>query len=250
MSPKTQQYSIVDPVKPELEENIIKNGKVNSELRDKILNQVRVIEKTFKQKIEKVYIIGSSITYQYTSDCDIDVTLLIKVDKEILKDLNKELSEKFNEKMFLQKHPINFHFNSGNLYKFNSDAIYDLINNKWVKKPEALCEDDLEEIIQGCQNLKEFTEILKEYSVLKDLLENYNGDLESLDEIFQQTFKVNYLFEKIRDQRREDYKKRKDENIPSANFRCSNVIFKLLEQYGLDDLSSQITKIIKSRAKF
>jgi hypothetical protein len=250
MKPRTEQYSVVDPVQSSLDKEVIKNDKLNPVLRDKILSKISEIEAYFKNKVTKSYVVGSSLTYQHTPNCDIDVTLFVDENNDKLKKLNEQLKEKYNEKIFLNKHPVNFHFATGKLYKFKADAIYDLNKNNWVKKPEALSEDDVEEIIQECQNVKEFKEVLTEYTKLKNLLEKYKGDTESLDEIFQQTFKVNYLFEKIRDIRRKDFSKRKDPNIPSANFRCTNIIYKILTQYGLDNLSEQITAFIKSRAKF
>jgi hypothetical protein len=114
-----------------------------------------------------------------------------------------------------------------------------------VKKPESIEEDDIENLIESCQSVKEFNEILEEYINLKKLLESYTGDQEQLEEIFKQTFKVNNLFEKIRDIRREEFKKRKDPKLPSANFRCSNIIYKLLERYGLEDLAQELTKFVQ-----
>jgi predicted nucleotidyltransferase len=245
--PHTQEYSVVDPIRSTLDKNIIKNDKIDSNIREKILIQADQIEKYFKKKIQKIYVIGSSLTYQHTPECDIDITLLINVDKDKLKTLNQEVKEKFNEKIFVKKHPINFHFISGRLYKFKTDAIYDLKADKWLKKPEALSEHEVEEIIKECQGVKEFNEILQEYSKLKHLLKNYEANSKSLEGIFDQAFKVNYLFEKIRDIRREEFNKRKDPNIPSANFRCSNIIYKMLEQYGLNNLANQITKFVQSR---
>jgi predicted nuclease with TOPRIM domain len=151
----------------------------------------------------------------------------------------------FNEKIFIKKHPINFHFVTGRYNRFKADAIYDIKLDKWVKKPESIEEDDIENLIESCQSVKEFNEILEEYINLKKLLESYTGDQEQLEEIFKQTFKVNNLFEKIRDIRREEFKKRKDPKLPSANFRCSNIIYKLLERYGLEDLAQELTKFVQ-----
>ena len=58
-----------------------------------------------------------------------------------------------------------------------------------------------------------------------------------------------HIFHKIKDIRREDFKKRDKEGLPSANFRCSNIIFKLLEQYGLNDLAKQISIFLNSRGE-
>ena len=249
MSPNTQQYSVVDPIKNKLDDELIQNNKIKKEVGIKILNAVDKISSKLDIKVDRIYIVGSSLTYQYTEDSDLDVTIFVDKEEEELHDLNKYANKNLNEKLFINKHPINFYFNSGRYYKFNADAIYDLKNDKWIKKPEAMSESDVEEIIQGCQNVKEFNEILSEYTNLKQMLEMFSGEQESLTKIIDQTIKVANLFNKIKDIRRKEFKKRKDENIPSANFRCSNIIFKLLEQYGLDDLAQQVASFLSTRLK-
>jgi len=249
MSPHTQQYSVVDPIKNNLDEELIKNNKLRKDVRAKILDAVDKISIKLDIKVERIYLIGSSLTHQYTDDSDIDVTIFVKHTEEELHNLNKLADKYFNEKIYINEHPINFHFNSGRYYKFKADAIYDLKNDKWIKKPEAMSQDDVEDIIRGCQNVKEFNEILSEYTELKKMLESFSGQQDSLTEIIDQTMKVSNLFNKIKDIRREDFKKRDTEGLPSANFRCSNIVLKLLEQYGLDDLATQISTFLSARLK-
>jgi predicted nucleotidyltransferase len=249
MPPKTKEYSVVDPIQDKLDEGLIENNKIKKNVSDKIANVVDKISKELNVKVERIYLVGSSLTFQYKPDSDIDVTIFVNKEEDELLDLNKITNDRFNEKLFINEHPVNFHFNSGKYYKFKADAIYDLKKDKWIKKPEAMSEDDVEDIIRGCQNVKEFNEILQEYTKLKKLLEGYSGESEYLEEILQQSFKVSNLFHKIKDIRREDFKKRDKEGLPSANFRCSNIIFKLLEQYGLNDLAKQISIFLNSRAK-
>ncbi len=248
MLPKTKNYSIVDPIKSSLDETVIKNDTINPKLREKITQAVEKIERELKLAVKKTWVIGSSLTYQWTPTSDIDVNLFIEEkDADRVKELNKILYDEYNEKLFLGKHPINFHFTGGRYPKFKADAIFDITSNKWIKKPQALSEDDIEELIKGCASLQEFSDILKEYIKLQKLIESYNGQEDSLNEIFEQAFTVNNLFEKIRDIRREEFKKRPEKGMHSANERCSNVIFKLLEQYGLGNLSKEIANFIKLR---
>jgi hypothetical protein len=169
--------------------------------------------------------------------------------KDECKELNKLSAKHFNEKIFIKKHPVNFYFDPGRFLKFKSDAIYDLEHDKWIKKPESISEEDVQEIIQGCSTVKEFNEILKEYTDLKQLMESYSGAKNELEDILSQTLHVSSLFNKIKDKRREDYKKRGDPDLPSANYRCSNIIYKLLEHYGLGDLVVEVTHFLESRFK-
>ena len=250
LKPQSEEYSVVDPVQPELDDEIIVDNKIKPEVRQKIEKAIEFISKKTNLKINRVWIVGSSLTYQYTPECDIDVTVFIKVKSfEELKDLNKSLATHFNEKIFINEHPVNFHFVGDRYNKFKADAIYDIRADKWVKPPTALQEKDIVKIIKDCSSLKEFNEILSEYSALKKMLEDYRGDQTELKEILEKTIIVSNMFYNIKDIRREDFKKKQDKNLPSANFRCSNVVFKLLEQYGLGNLAEQVSNIIQSTLK-
>ena len=112
-----------------------------------------------------------------------------------------------------------------------------------------MSEDDLEELIKGCASLDQFKDVLSEYVKLRNLLETYNGDPNQLKEILDQTLYVSNLYNDIRNARREEFKKRPSKDLPSANYQCSNIIFKLLSQYGLEDLSDTIIDFLDSRLK-
>lgn len=250
MLPKTQNYSIVDPIKSALDETVIQNDRLNPKLRDKITQAASKIENSLGVSIKKIWLIGSSLTYQWTPESDIDINLSIdEKDSDRLKILNKTLAEEFNELIFLGKHPINFHFTGGRYLKFKADAIYDVQSDKWIKKPQALSDDDIEDLIKNCSSLKEFSDILKEYIKLQKMLENYKGERSELNKILEQAFIVNNIFNEIRNIRREEFKKKPEKGLHSANERCSNVIYKLLEQYGLGDLSEEITDFVTLRLK-
>ncbi len=246
---KTEEYSVIDPIKPNLDQTIIVGDKLSPEVRKKLLKAVKLISEKTGLELNNVWLIGSSISYQWTDETDLDITLLLKEKKtpEELKEINKLINENYNSKLFLGSHPVNFHARGNYYSKFNADSIYDLIDDKWIKKPEVLDEKEVAEIIQKCSSAKEFNEILREYNELNLLLKSYDGT--NTVDIISKALKVSYLFNKIKDQRREDFKKRPDKDIPSANFRCSNIIFKLLESYGLDSLAVQIATILDSRFK-
>jgi predicted nucleotidyltransferase len=242
-------YSIVDPVQPNLDSDIIIGDKLNNELRKKIISAIEIISNKTDLDIVKIWIIGSSLDYQYVkNESDIDITIFIerKTPEELI-ELNKAAADHLNEKLYHKGHPINFHFVKGRYLKFKADAIYDLLSDKWIKKPKAKNEDDIEDIIKSCSSLKEFNEVLEEYMELKNMLEGYSGNQEELEEIISQTVKVSILFDKIRDERRKDFNKKPDPNLPSANYRCSNIIYKLLEHYGLGDIVKEVTGFLESR---
>lgn len=245
----TEQYSVIDPIKPNLDQDIIIDDKLSPAVRAKLLKAVNFISDKIGLELNNVWLIGSSISYQWTDESDLDITLLLKDKKtpEELKEINKSINESYNSKLFIGKHPVNFHARGNYYSKFNADSIYDLMDDRWIKKPEVLDEKEVMEIIQQCSSAKEFNEILREYGELNSLLRAYDGT--NTVDIITKALKVSYLFNKIKDQRREDFKKRPDKGIPSANFRCSNIIFKLLESYGLDSLAVQVATILDSRLK-
>ena len=245
----TENYSVVDPVKLSLDKHIIQNGKLNPSLRQKIIDCVNEIAGKIQYKPEKIWLIGSSLTYQWTQDSDLDVTIFIhNKSPEELKKINTIAAKHFNAKVFLGQHPLNFYHTSGVFFKFKADAIYDVENDKWIKKPIPVDAEAISEIIEGCKVSEEFQEILNEYAQLKNTLNQFSGDHDQLKEIMDQTLKVSYLFNKIRDTRREDFNKRKHEKgLPSGNFRCSNIIFKLLESYGLENLSENVSQFISGK---
>jgi len=249
MRPKTKEYSVIDPIKPGFDKAIIVDDKIRSSIRDKILSMVSKISSQIGYEVDKVWVLGSTLTHQWKKDSDIDITIFLKkqLDGDQYKELNTLAADNFNEKLFVNEHPVNFYFSPHRYLKFKADAIYDLSNEKWIKKPEAISEDDIEEIIKNCSSLKEFNQILEEYTELKNLLENYSGSREELEQIMSQTIKVSILFDKIRDERRKDFNKKPDPNLPSANYRCSNIVYKLLENYGLGDIVEEVTSFLDSR---
>jgi len=249
MKPYTKEYSVIDPIKPGFDENIIQHDKVVPALRNKILKAVEKISEDINHDVKKVWIIGSTMTYQYTDDSDIDVTLFLErnlEDDEFL-ELNKIAHEKYNEKLYAGKHPITFYFAKKRFLKYKADGIYDLINEKWIKKSEGLSEDDVEELIKNCSSLEEFNSIFEEYLELQKLLENFEGKEESINEIIKQTIKVSKLFTDLRDLRRKEFEKKPDPELPSAQYRCSNIIYKLLEQYGLGEIAEEVSEFFSSR---
>ena len=251
MRPKTQEYSVIDPIKPGFDKAIIENDKIRSIVREKILNTISKISSQIGYEVDKVWVLGSTLTAQWVKNSDIDVTIFLKkeLDSDQYKELNTLAADRFNEKLFVNEHPVNFYFSPPRYLKFKADAIYDLLNEKWIKKSEALSEDDVEEIIKSCSSLKEFNEVFEKYTELKNLLENYSGKSEELEEIISKTVSVSILFDKIRDERRKDFNKKPDPDLPSANYRCSNIVYKLLEHYGLGDIVEEVTNFLESRLK-
>lgn len=237
-----KEYSIIDKPKPSLDPQLFEDDKIKPNLRKKILQQALNISEKFNLKVNKVWGVGSIFTKQYRDDSDVDITLFIdEHNPEKLKDLNLLINSQ--DQIFIGEHPVNFHFVSGKFFKYKADAIYDLLKDKWIKKSEPLSEQDIKNIIKNCKNVKEFNDIMTEFKKLKDLLNNYSED--NLEHIINQAMKVNHMFYNLKDLRRSEFNKR-NKDLPSGNFSCSNIIFKLLENYGLLNLASLVAEKIKN----
>lgn len=234
---------MVDPVQPDLDERIVRNGKFEPEARKNILRHVAKIASDLDLDVVKTWIVGSSLTYQWTPQSDVDVTIFVNVDKNELKKLNRHIDETYNDMLFIGPHPVHFHCNTGKYLRFKADAIYDLDHDKWIKEPQSLNEHDIQNMIEHCSSLDEFNETLEAYLELKNLLASHAD----MQEIIKQAIRVSLLFEDVRDMRREEFNKKQDSNLPSANWRCSNIIFKLLENHGLGDLAEMVSESLSAR---
>ena len=92
--------------------------------------------------IEDIYFLGSSAGYNWTLTSDMDLHVLIKFD---LVDPNKELVKKLVDgykNKWNQDHDIHYHEHPVELYIQDVDdvnrsqAVYSILNNHWVKKPQ------------------------------------------------------------------------------------------------------------------
>ena len=61
----TQELSVIDPVRPTLDPEVIQSGKVLPEVRNKILKATEKIARDLNLKIEDVWLLGSSLTKQW-----------------------------------------------------------------------------------------------------------------------------------------------------------------------------------------
>lgn len=240
----TVEYSILDPVRSSLDDDIISGDEVNPNILSKILEVVENIKQHYSIEVDKVWWVGSSLTYQWQEDSDIDITLFVSKDySEYLKELNTDVYKTFNEKLYIKQHPVHFYFSTG--AGFQADTIYDVMKDKWIKKPKQVDESEIAEIISHCSDFKEFNEIMKLYVELQSMLEHYNGSRGQLEGIIDQTVDVLVLFEKIRQMRRDDFSKKPNKSLPSANYECSNIVYKLLERFGLQSLSETVSSVLQ-----
>lgn len=241
MPPKSQEYSVIDPIQPETRNGILNEGKLNRKLSKNILKLTDNISKEFEISFKKIWLVGSILTKQWNKNSDIDITLI--TDQTVENDVYRGIIRKNNEKFKFKGHPVNFYImdKMPNLFKF--DAIYDIQNDFWVKKPQDVEQQDIDDLIVECSATEFFQEILEAYADLKNSIESD----EDPKYIFRKAIKFTLLVDDLTNQRRSDFDLPAEEGLAAASQRCSNVCYKLLESYGLKDLAVIINDFLDAK---
>lgn len=180
------QENVLDPVNKTLCDDLFIPGKevIKSQVKDFIIdNFLKWFEKIGhkKEEVKNFYIIGSSIGFQYTDVSDIDVTVDTGLKEDEIKKLVDILPN--NNNLLKTKHPVNYYFNTLKETKKDADIIYDLTNDKWIRKTKK------EEIKIPASYILEITKFFM--SGIQDRLAELDRDKIELE-----TFK-NYSPEKL-----------------------------------------------------
>ena len=118
------------------------NEKIKPEVKKQIYSILREWKKqiNFPFDIDKIELKGSCLGFQYTPESDIDVGVFTTMSKE-QRDKIIDISPSGNKLKVDGKetlHPIDFYFlaKGEEVPEKNLDNIYDLAENKWIKKTE------------------------------------------------------------------------------------------------------------------
>ena len=165
-----------------------KNPKIKSSVMKMIDKQVEDFEKEYP--VLEVTLIGSILTKRYRNDADLDINVLFDVPKEKQEDERLRLSKQFlsskNPKNIQgklipgTKHPVNYYIitdkETYDDQNEKADAVFDIKNNKFVKRPEDFTFD---------VNLymKDFDKKVQEIDVMKGELKRDIIDYDELSEL-------------------------------------------------------------------
>jgi predicted nucleotidyltransferase len=241
---KAKEYSIISKVQPALCQDIFEENDFRQDVRIKILSEAKKVIDKFSVKLKAIWLIGSIITYQYDKESDIDVSISIadKCTSEELIELNRQLDKQFNGNVHIGNFPLNFHFINKPFNRNFSEAIYNLLNNHWIKKPQKLSEQDVMKIIQTCLPHPVLEQLVREYLSLRKLILEYSEDKKNNSEIISKLETFAKLYAGLKEKRREL-------NVKGAKYpvsrECIAVVLKIANSYGFD----KIYKTIKERAK-
>ena len=165
------------------------NPKIKSSVKKLIDDQIKEFESEYP--VLKISLIGSILTKRYRNDADLDINVLFDVPED-KKDTERErLSKKYlsasnpdniqGKEIPGTKHPINYYFitdeETYDSQNQKADAVFDIENNKFVKRPEDF-EFDIDMYIN------DFNKKVQELDVVKGELKRDIIDYEELKDIF------------------------------------------------------------------
>src|SRR6056300_1967606 len=147
----------------------------NPKLKQSVLN---MIMKTVKKDFEKyapvvsVMLIGSILTKRYRNDADLDLDLLLDVppaDRLTMREAINNNLKNINGKLIPgTKHPINYYVHTdpqiNKEHLQTADGVYDVMKNKFVRKP-------IEQSFDPKQYEADFQKKVKEVDVVKGELQ-------------------------------------------------------------------------------
>ena len=173
------------------------NPKIKSSVKTMIDKQVKEFEKEYP--VINVALIGSILTKRYRNDADLDINVLFDVPKEKQEDERLRLSKQFlssknpdniqGKLISGTKHPVNYYIitdqETYDDQNKKADAVFDIKNNKFIKRPEDFTFDinlylkDFERKVQEIDVIKgELKRDIIDYDELKELK---SGDIKDLE---------------------------------------------------------------------
>jgi hypothetical protein len=254
------QENALDPVNKELcKDFFIGNSDVLKEkVKDYIIDSFLkwFIKLGFEKKdIKSIILIGSSLGYQYTDTSDLDVNVTINITDEKIKELIKILPNGNN--LLNTKHQINYHISNKERFKNDFDAGYDLMNDKWLKKPSKekstipssyvleitkFFMSGIQDRIAEYERDKIELEMFKTYSpekmeVSKEEIDKLVSSKETeiradLDALYIAYHIIRAFRQEAYGEEGENFEIMIDINIKSPNYSINNLIYKTLEKFG------------------
>jgi len=185
------------------------NPKIKANVKALIDKQIEEFETEYP--VVKTGLIGSILTKRYRDDADLDINVLFDVPVEKREEERLRLSKKYlsaNNPDNIQgklipgtKHPINFYFitdmKTYNDQEKKADAVFDIEDNKFIKRPDDFTFDP-------SLYIKDFENKVKEIDVVKGELKRDIIDYRELegltaDDVLNLQDKINDKLEEIED---------------------------------------------------
>jgi len=257
--------SALDPIHQELCKDVFDGQKLNKQLRKMIIDNFNNWLDDDEIEIKKMCMIGSITGYQYTEFSDIDVNIVLGLSENEIKPLAKILP---NGNLW-KNHPVNYYLTTNDKNIMAAEAIYDLLEDKWIKKPSkddtqvpvAYALEISKFFMDGIDlRISEYERDKKELDMLQDYLKENDievdkGDIQQKIVLKEEEIKADldsiYIGHKMaKSFRKEAFEGEEADfliNIQSShpNKSINNVVYKLLEKFGYFEKLDKYEKIRK-----
>jgi len=262
--------SILDEKLPELDPTVWYQYGGQYRLRPEVDAKIRKLARKFLVgvPVKRAYVVGSITGYYYKPDSDIDVSLVVKADEELLLAL-KENTKTVNGTLAPgTEHPINFFVLSSlpSLKRF--DGVYDLIRHKWKKEPTEVGVDIFsvydrfkDKVRHIDTTAAEAWRSLLDIDILREALAR-GGEKEVAAKLRR---RINDLDDAV-DELAESYDEAHQDRInafrrqlelaemgqspyPTPNLVPENIWYKMLERYHYLDFLTELYRLVQSTGK-
>lgn len=251
--------SILDTPQKELCKELFRNKKMIPLVRKKILDTFEKWKIKFinDAEIKDIFLLGSSTTYQYNETSDVDVNIITNLSYDKVHAIYALLPKGF----LIGKHPVNYYLSINTEDVDRSTTLYDIKNDKWVRKPTyektVVPEDYALEIARFFMDgvdlrIAELERDKKDLEKLKNIKSNqksviYTGKIDEDIAKKEQEIKADYdaigvAHYLLRSFRYEGFSdevgytfKIEIKNKINPNFSMNNVVYKILDKYGYID---------------
>lgn len=265
----TLNENLLDEPKKTLNKNIfIKDSNImKTSVKTEILN---TLYKWFKNNnldqssIKKVVLIGSSASYNYTENSDIDISVVTDLKTSWIKNNWKTLPN--GNKLKDTKHEINYYLINDEYHKDDiekSDSSYDIINGEWIKEPKKnnlkvpysfILEVAKFFFMQFDINEAEFNRDVFEFETFQKLKSNdFDIDEKEIDErkenklleIKADFTALKFAHKMLKSFRKDAYENNETElfldmKIKNVKESGNELLYKIFEKYGYDKKFSKI----------
>lgn len=250
--------SIIDPPSDLLSE-VFKNrdqldkAKVLPEVKQAIAKGIADLQQQFpKFKIADYFMVGSSVTYQYNDQSDIDITVVYKnVSADDLATLGTWVAKSLNGHfMFLDRKSVNYYATTSTRNHLdNVDAAYDVKKDVWIKKPQKSIESSYyKKLIVANSSSKQHATLIEQDLKVK-LRELYNrllaGYLNNFTNMQQALSEIYLIYQGIHELRKQAYAGTLMKDQPSLNWSDENVVYKFLDHDHYLDLFDYIKSVLE-----
>lgn len=247
----TPQATLCDIFTPE--------GKLKEEVRRLVLSGIKTITAQFPEaKLQDYWMVGATVTYQYSDSSDIDTTLVydLSTPKETFDkiwDFSRTLEKQIPD--WMGKRPFQFTPQKGGSRSNipNADAAYDVLKQAWIKKPPPpkevadMYQQDIGDA--GGQVRKTYTGAER---VIQPVLQRLAHDLDAWHKndsstdwsrIMQLLKSAKMRYDSLQSWRNKAYTSTPT-NRPSQNWNTGNLIYKMFDREGYHNIFQKIKQIV------